>query len=1312
MSHIVYAMLLLFVTSTAAYAQTDIKDEGRQSQHHAQIVVRVITTGFVLSAKFRKLTLLAQENSIDLQTVNVEEDTSDPAAWLNGADLLILDVPRPNDRRAVEDKLGDHLAAATHPVITIGGGRPIWTGIDARPGGLLAGYYGAGGEENFKNFFNLVHDWKQRGDLSEYKPTQSMSVAGFYHPDAPRIFENFNDYLAWGSERWNKATGRVGFVAYSGLVSDMQTKVVDTLVARSEASNLLPVVFWFDGHDPDGLKKVLRPAKLDALVNLTHMQDGKARSAEFRELDIPVIQTTAFREGDLKDWARAVSGVPARIASIFLAQSEGWGMTDPIVLSAVNNGEAVPLPGQVDALIGKLRNLADLRHKPANQKNIALLFWNYPAGEKNFAASNLNTPKSIETITNRLAGAGYDVVPISEVDMISAGQDLLSALYRTTPLETLLDQDKAVAFSVQDYEAWLSALPSDKRHAFSHWAKPAKHWAVRTVNGVPSFIIPRLKLGKLIVMPQMPRAESMGAHYHDTHSSPDHLYMAAYLYLQKHFGADAIIHLGTHGTQEWLPGKDRGLDAGDYPFLAVGDVPVFYPYIQDNVGEAIQAKRRGRAVIVSHQTPPFAPAGLYDELRDMHQLIHEYQQLDEGAVRERSAAEIVDAAIKANMHADLGWSEEAVRQDFTGFLPVLHDHLHELARAAMPLGLHSFGLPSDPDHRLTTIMQQLGKPFYEAVGAGSDELFVDDYAKLKKTAPFKVLHQYLREGNDSSALSASLRDLLARADQLDANLAAPLEIEALLAGLEGRFVSPGAGGDPIRNPDVQSGRNLYAFEPDKIPSKAAFEAGKDAFDQLVALFREEHNGAYPTKLAFSLWSSEAIRHLGVTEAQVLHAIGVRPVWDEGGRVKSLEIIPVAELGRPRIDAVVQVTSVYRDQFDGFMRLLADAVERIGRRDEKDNVIAANTARIAGLLQEKGMPFDEARQAASYRIFSNVPGNYGSGIPHMAIQSTTWEDDGDLAERFLSGTQYAFGAKEWGASNEVANLFAEQLKGTEAAIMARSSNLHGVLSTDHPFEFLGGLSLAIRHLDGKGPSLYISDLRQGQPNTTTLSRFLSDEMRVRYLNPQWVKGMQAEGYAGTLEMLNVVNNFFGWQVMDPSTVRPDQWQALFDTYVADRGNLEINAYFEKHNPTAQAQLMERMIEAIRKDYWDAPEQTRQQLLERWQKLAENHGVSIGEPVTKAFIEQMSAGFGLSASTISSEQNAATEQNPEEAQQTAAAASKQSVQGQELQETKPASKAEEESWRLWWVLSVMLLLLGMGAAWQMRANAGRREIGRKL
>jgi len=1181
---VAFFLIALALLAQPAFAQSPKLDD--------RPLVRVLTRSFVLPEKFRTLEPIAAEAGVRLDSVHVETAASSPDEWLADADLVILDVPRPGDRARVGTALGDRLASSGVASITIGGGPPASTAVEPADARTLAAYYAAGGVRNFRNFFTGVRTWKQGGDLSALPPVERSPETGFWHPDAPHVFETIDAYLAWGEDRWRNAAGRVGFVTGSGAIGDMQTTLLEALVERAEAARLIPVIFWFDSRDAEGLSKIARPARLDVLVNLTHMMNGEARSAEFLDLDIPVIQTVGFREGGVKEWAAATSGIPARTTAVFLAVPEGWGMIDPMVLTAVEDGAEVPLSGQINALVGKLAKLVALRRKPASDKHLAMLFWNYPAGEKNLGASNLNVPASIENLTRALDGAGYDVPPLSEHEMIDAAQAMLGGLYRSVPLDDLLERNLAEAFPVANYERWVNALPPAKRHAFSHGGEPGKHWAVREVDGMPSFIIPRLKRGKLIIMPQMPRGEILGAHYHDTYAPPDHLYLAAYLYLREQAGADAIIHLGTHGTQEWLPGKDRGLAADDDPFLAVSDIPVFYPYIQDNVGEALQARRRGRAVTVSHQTPPFAPSGLYDGLRDIHHLVHEYVQLDEGPVREKTEKEIADAAVAANMNADLGWSEEAARADFDAFLSVLHDHLHELARTAMPLGLHDFGDPSDPDHRLATVMQQLGQTFYEEVGSGGDELSVDDFGKLKETPPFVTLRKYLREGADRSALGKPLQELLERADALDANLSAPGEIKALLAGLEGRFVAPGSGGDPIRNPDVKSGKNLYAFEADRIPTKAAFEAGGEAFEQLLAAFREDNAGAVPQKIAFSLWSSEAIRHLGVTEAQVLHALGLRPVWDEGGRVRELEIVPAKDLGRPRIDAVVQVTSVYRDHFDSFMRLLADAIERITALDEENNPIAANSARIAAILEERGLSRKEAREQASLRIFSNEPGNYGTGLPHMALASTTWDDDSALAERFLESTQFAYGARTWGTVSQAGNLFSEQLKGSQAAIMSRSSNLHGVLSTDHPFEFLGGLSLAIRHLDGKAPSLYISDLRNAATTkTTSLARFLSDEMRVRYLNPHWIEGMKAEGYGGTLEMLNAVNNLFGWQAVDPSTVRADQWQAMFDTYVVDAHDLDINAFFEAHNPTAQAQLMERMVEAIRKGYWDAAEDLR-------------------------------------------------------------------------------------------------------------------------
>jgi cobaltochelatase CobN len=263
-----------------------------------------------------------------------------------------------------------------------------------------------------------------------------------------------------------------------------------------------------------------------------------------------------------------------------------------------------------------------------------------------------------------------------------------------------------------------------------------------------------------------------------------------------------------------------------------------------------------------------------------------------------------------------------------------------------------------------------------------------------------------------------------------------------------------------------------------------------------------------------------------------------------------------------------------------------------------------------------------------------------------------------------------------------------------AIMSRSSNLHGVLSTDHPFEFLGGLSAAIRHLDGKAPQLLISDLRSREVKTTGLARFLSDELRARYLNPQWIGAMQQEGYAGTLEVLKVTNNLFGWQAVDPSTVRDDQWQALFDTYINDTRELGTNEWFEQHNPTAQAQMLERMAEAIRKDYWDASEETRRALVQRWQELEQQFNVDTGAALTRRFIADMAQGFGLSAAPAPEAEAAAA--NPQAPDASANPSSPlESVQGQVLEAVQ--APAHDDS-RQRWALALMLLLILTGALWQ--------------
>ncbi len=1240
---------------------------------------RIITTEFVLPGKLGKIAGLARDAGIALDHRYVETATGEPKDWLDSAAIVILDTPRPNDLAKVQEKLGPALATTRTPWIRIGGGPPAFGNLPPLQARRLMAYYAGGGERNLRTMFDYVRAWRDGVDTSAIAAPTRMPATGIYHPAAAAPFDTLESYLAWGRDRWTGDAPRVAFAVHSGLVSGMETKVIDALVAESEARGLVPIVFWFNAGDPEAVQKLLVPANADVLVIATHLQNGPARKAEFLKLNIPVLQTVSYRDGDPEVWAKAQSGMSQHLVAPFLAVPEGWGVSDPMVVDAVQNGEPVPIMAQVDALLAKAARLAALRQKPAADKRLALMFWNYPPGEKNVSASNLNVPRSLEKLTAALADAGYDVPPTAEPRLIEAAQAMLGAFYHPERLGALLAEGLADTFPVARYRAWLDSLPAKRRdELLARWGAPEDQPGAITIDGEKRFVIPRLSLGKLLIMPQPPRSGKPGADYHDTKQPPGHAYLAAYLYLREAAGVDALIHFGTHGTQEWTPGKDRGLSADDYPYLAVGDLPVFYPYIQDNLAEAIQAKRRGRAVIVSHQTPPFAPAGLYDELRDLHAKIHEYIQLDDGAVRDRTAAQIRDMVVRANMHRDIGWDEARMEAEFPAFLSALHDHVHELARHAMPLGLHTFGKPASPEHRLVTVMQQLGESFYRRLGTEPDEFFATDFKALEDSPPYRLLHRHLREDVSSSEIAdRELRSMVERAAALDRHLVETGEIEALLVGLAGGFIAPGEGGDPIRNPDVPSGRNLFPFEPDKIPTQAAYEAGGKALQQLIDAYRADHNGETPRKLAFSLWSGETMRHLGVVESQILHALGLRPVWDGGSRVTALEIVPVSELGRPRIDAVLQVTSVYRDQFDGFMRRLADAIARLAALDEADNTVARNTRDVARKLVAQGLAAPRAAELAALRIFSNAPGDYGTGLPGSVLQSTTWDKDAPLAEAFLGRLQYAYGAKDWGARIEGGNLLAEQLKGTQAAVLSRSSKLHGVLSTDHPFEYLGGLSLAIRHLDGKSPSLYIADLREQTSRITSAARFLADEMRTRTLNPHWISGMQKEGYAGTLELLNAVNNLFGWQVTDPGTVRADQWQAVHDTFINDVRHLGLKTWFEQHNPTAQAQIVERMIEAIRKGYWDASGQSRRELVERWRELAQQHGVDIGEPATRAFVAQMTSGFGL--------QPAADASAPAAGE--AAAQTGEQVRGAVMQPVAPAGHGDKPSWLTWLVLAVL-------------------------
>ena len=1186
-----------------------------------------------------------------------------PALW-QGADLVLFDTPRQHIEDFVRSKLDaalPALATRPHAWLSTTAVRP-GGGLDAALAQRLHAYHVNGGQANRTHLLQTLAAHLQGRPWQALPAPQVFPAAGVYHPRAPGlVLPSTAAYLGWQGVDPARRPPTVAIAFHQQSIAAEQTAFIDDLVARIEAAGAVALPFYSGVMEPDAVRRMLlldgRPVA-DVLINTQITLNPEGRRREFETLGLPVVQAMAYRRGDAAQWAADPQGVQLMDVPFYLAQAEYAGITDIQIAMATRAGDeqVEPIAPQAAAVVAKALNLVRLQRKPAADKHVAIFFWNYPGGEKNLSASFMNLPRSLSGTLAALQAAGYRTEALPEGALTPQLQRLLAPGYRPPDdqdvLRALLRDGLADRLPVAQYNAWLQTLPAAVQAGLQQrWGAPERSAMVLREGGTAVFVVPRLRLGNVSLLPQPARGErgddKERTLYHDTSAIPPHHYLATYLWTRTRFGADALVHFGTHGTQEWLPGKERGLSVFDHPMLAVGDVPVLYPYIVDNIGEATQAKRRGRAVILSHQTPPFAPAGLHAALTHIHDLLHQWQAQDEGGVKQQLRLQFLAAVRAERIDRDLGWSAARSEAEFPAFVQLVHDHLHELARTAQPMGLHTFGAGSEERWRIATVLTMLGRDFWEAMagpGEEADEQLVADWQALPQSTPYRRLQALLQDGTLPDGLDAATRARAQQARGWYAALGADNELRALLAGLEGRHIPTSYGGDPIKNPDsLPTGRNLYGFDPSRVPTQAAWQAGKLALEQLLDTHRRQA-GSTPAKLAFTLWSVETMRHFGLLEAQALWALGVEPVWDAGGRVTGVRLVPRAQLGRPRVDVVLSATGLYRDHFPNVMRQLARAAQLAADAQEDDNPVAANSRRIAQQLQARGLDAAAAQQAAATRIFSSASGSYGSGLDQAALATDTWktqaEGDRKLAALYLSRMQYAYGPDEaqWGSGPPATaggvNLYAEHLRGTQGAVLARSSNLYGMLTTDDPFQYLGGIGLAVRALDGQAPALYISNLRDGGSNgagrVEGAAQFLAKELATRNFHPGHISGLMAEGYSGTLQVLDGINNFAGWQSVAREIVRHDQWQEFMDVYVRDKHRLGLQRWFEAHNPHALAQSIERMLEAARQRQWQADAASVAELKARYRALARRFAVRSDNAAFEAFVGSVgSPGFGLQA-----------------------------------------------------------------------------------
>ncbi|TDQ36522.1 cobaltochelatase subunit CobN [Thiopseudomonas denitrificans] len=1285
-------------------------------QHVAQAAsanILVLAAMPVQSGKLERLKPLANQAGFNLE-YRMLEGLEQPLtnSDLQGYDLLMLDAPYGASQATAQRVVAPLLEQHQEAWIWLRREGSIGKHLPSELIDQLGVYYSNGGKRNFAGFFcQLGNQLRNAADICA-EPIIAPQ-AGIYHPDADgQFFADLPAYLQWREMELDQHQPVIALLFHRAYVDSGLTGFIDATIERIEAAGALALPLFTSAMESNEITRLVsmnNQPRANVLINMQIMLNAQGRKAEFEQLGIPVLQAMPYRSGDQADWEKDPQGLAPQDIPFYLAQPEFAGLIDPLFAAATqqSDGDIVPIDRQLQAAVDKAMRLVHLQQRPAAEIKTAIQFYNYPPGEKNLGASFMNVPRSLEHLLKEYAKRGYQVELRTEQQLIDELTALLAPFYRQALLSELLASDRAGRLPLETYQRWFASLPQDKQDAIvERWGQPQQAGLYLEQDEQQFFAIPRLLLGQQILMPQPPRGEreedNERALYHDTKTAPSHSYLATFLWLREQANVDALISFGTHGTYEWQPGKERGLDVQDYPLMVLGDLPVIYPYIVDNIGEALQTKRRGRAVTVSHHTPSFGPAGLHGELNQLHELLHQWQSMTDGEVRNATATRIIDLTAELNIDKDLALDLTTAENNLAQLTDTLHLHLHDLALQQQPLGLAHFGQPAETDLRLFTVQQMLGMPLLEALfPEDPEELLVVDYKELGNSEPWKLLDQHVRYGKKYEG-DTNLEALLAKGRDYWTMLGNQGELDGYFRVLGGRYQPTSYGGDPIKNPDsLPTGRNLYGFDPSRIPTREAWQAGQQAAQRLLEQHQAEQ-GAYPEKLAFSLWSVETMRHFGLLEAQALYLMGYQPVWDAGGRVTGIEVIPAEQLQRPRVDVIISATGLYRDQFPNVMQWMAQAADQASELDEPDNPIALNSVRLEQQFLAAGMSAQDARLAARTRIFSSESGAYGTGLDDATLVSNSFgETEGQgqdraageekLAKMYLDRMQYAYGpdSTRWGEKNDT-NIYAEQLRGVQGAVLSRSSNLYGMLTTDDPFQYLGGIGLAVRYLDGKSPQLYISNLRDADnPRVETAAGFLARDLRARYLHPGWIEQVQKEGYSGALEVLGSANNLWGWQVTAPETVRDDQWDEYKAVYLDDKYELGINEWFEEHHPHAQAQLIERMLEAARKEYWSTDAVNLQQLAQRWQELAERYDVQSSNSQFNEYVAEAAAGFGLGARAPDADM--ATE--PESAE--TPAETMEQVEGQRLekqQDTVDAPPQPFDFMALFGFLAILAALAG--------------------
>jgi cobaltochelatase CobN len=1084
-------------------------------------------------------------------------------------------------------------------------------------------YFKKSDEYNILNMLYLMlRDYGNIKDIPKPLEPKEVEGAGICNPQSMHFYDNYEEYIE--DFPYDKLKPIVAMLFYGHTYpTDTSSSVAEIKKRIEEFANVLPIGISgnFKGNEDEIrnilLKTTAKP--IDLIVNFMSFRlgagpmggDSQAAVNLLEEIDVPYFHPYFMSRRTIKEWKDSIQGCSSSevLISVMLPELDGCIETYPVGAMDepkydeefdVMTDELNLIDERVDKLITRIQSYIRIRHMENKDKKIAIICYNYPPGESNlFGGAFLDTFNSIENILKNLHENNYDLAPLTKEELMgkfTVGGIVNSGKYSDA-------YDKMIKYPDKKYK-------KDLENSFDY-DEMIKEWGNSPGNIMVSdnneFLIPGIVDRNIFIGLQPTRGihEEIERVYHNKTMPPHHQYIAFYKWIKEEFKADAIIHVGTHGTLEFLKGKECGMSGDCYPDRLLTDIPHIYLYYCGNPSEATIAKRRSHANLVGYQPPVFIQGELYGDYSRLMSLIDNYHQsiLLAPQTSEDILLEIKELSAKLNLSEDLDEIES---------------ELYRMKRSLIPRGLHTFGkgysVEESKEYAKGILrysrngIQSIRELIANSKGYDLDELLDKGQYEIVKeidNEAEKIVDFYF-ETNELEELSyidkkniGEYIDSLNYGIKIVESARESHEMEGLLRVLDGKYNPAKLAGDIYRHPKIlPAGYNLFQFDPRLVPTKTAYNRGEKICKNTLEVYKKE-KGCYPLSTAVILWGMETSRTQGETFSQILAYLGVRMSEKSSTWEPKFDIIPVEELGRPRIDVTINMCGFFRDMFPNLIESLSEIFEILWQLDESDeeNYFKRNTKRIYKKLLDEGYEEKEALELAVSRIFGPRGGSYGTGITKI-IETKNWEEEEQIGKAYIDNLQYVYNNKSRG--KKIEGLYEENLKTVDIISQIRSNHEYEITDLDHYYEFVGGLSKSVEMVRGEKAQVYITDTTGDRLHSESIEKSIGRGIRTRVLNPKWINGMLEHQYHGVQKIADRFENIMG---LAATTNRVEEWiyEDVYSSYVEDE---ELRKKLVENNPYAYMDILEHMMEYYNRGYWDADEKKIEKIKELYLELEDN------------------------------------------------------------------------------------------------------------